>query len=646
MHAGVVRLGVDYGTAATVAVVCWPDGRWRPVVFDGGVVLPSAVFVADGGELVTGAAALLRGLSDPAGLVTEPRRVLTDGGITVAGRVVEPLDLVAATLRRVREAAAAVAGEPVGQVRLVVPASWGPRRRTVLRRAAHRAGLAQATLVEAPVAVAARLVGDGAAIPVGSWLGVCDLGAGFEASVLRRGPDGFEVLAAIPADAGGRRLDAAVAAYLAELCTGPAAPDGGTGEAMMSAEQRSMLATAAATARRSLAVESAVTVPLPGGRPPVVLTSAHVQALAGPVWEEAARATRQAVTAAEAPARECAGLYLVGGGAPLAPVASVLAERLQLSAWPVEEPKLAAVLGAVRAGEAAADDEPAAAAAGSGDEPAAVPRVRQAVGVLVPGVACLLLAAQFYATVEVSRVAGEARLTYVLANWGQLGLAAIFALLAALAAATVFASALSAADASTGSDPSSVDPAQQMGTGLLAAVATGMTVAALIAVVASVAFPVSNGPFLRWALLPPLPLAVTAAATAVLVIGHRLTPPQGWHAWLALPHASIVCAAAGMLLAQYGLTGPAFPATAAVRTAATLAGACLFGAGVAFALPLRRRYQIILAAPMAAFSAAIVSGPTTGVLAGMYVVAATLWWARLAWRLVRQRLRFRAVARR
>jgi len=629
----------------TVAVLRWPDGGWRPVVFDGGRLLPSAVFVAGDGELVTGAAAVQQGVSDPAGLVPEPRRLLTEGRVTVGSATVDVLDVVAATLRRVRQEADAAAGGPVEHVRLVVPGSWGPRRRTLLRRAAHRAGLGEPTLVNTPTAVAAWLVGDAAVVPVGSWLGVCDLGAEFEASVLRRTPDGFEVLAAIPADAGGRRLDDALVAYLAGLCAGPPAP-GVTGDPpRLPPEQESLLVAAASSARRSLNSEAAVMVALPGPHPPVVVTAAQVQALAVPVLEEVVAATRQAIDAAEVAAQDCAGLYLVGGGAPVVPLARLLTEQAHLPAWPVEEPKLAAVLGAVRAGQAVVDGIDDTGAGASDGDAVAPPRARQAVGVLVPGAACLLLAAQFYATVQVNTVAGNATLTYVLANWGQLGLAAVFGLLAALAAATIIAAALPEPDTAAGRDTTPQGPGQQVGVGLLAAVAAGMTGAALIAIVASVAFPVPNGPFLRWALLTPLPIAVAAAATAVLVIARPVSPPQGWAAWLTLPYASIVCTAAGALLAQYGLTGPRYPATAALQTVATLVGAALFGAGVAFALPLQRRYQIILAAPTAALCAAIVSGPTTGVLAGMYVVAVTLWWARHLWRLIRQRLPGRAVAR-
>jgi hypothetical protein len=73
-------------------------------------------------------------------------------------------------------------------VHLVIPAAWGPRRRTAMRQAAHRAGLGQPTLVEAPIAAAQHLLATGTQMVVGAYLAVCDVGGGFEATVLRRSP--------------------------------------------------------------------------------------------------------------------------------------------------------------------------------------------------------------------------------------------------------------------------------------------------------------------------------------------------------------------------------------------------------------------------------------------------------------------------
>jgi hypothetical protein len=58
MRPGEVRLGIDCGSASTVAVLAWPDGRWEPLLFDGAPTLSSAIHVGADGTPVTGALAL------------------------------------------------------------------------------------------------------------------------------------------------------------------------------------------------------------------------------------------------------------------------------------------------------------------------------------------------------------------------------------------------------------------------------------------------------------------------------------------------------------------------------------------------------------------------------------------------------------
>jgi molecular chaperone DnaK (HSP70) len=48
------RLGIDFGTSHTAAILRWPDGHSRPLLFDGSPLLPSAVYAEPGGRLLVG----------------------------------------------------------------------------------------------------------------------------------------------------------------------------------------------------------------------------------------------------------------------------------------------------------------------------------------------------------------------------------------------------------------------------------------------------------------------------------------------------------------------------------------------------------------------------------------------------------------
>ncbi|MFC7483102.1 Hsp70 family protein [Luedemannella flava] len=191
------------------------------------------MLIEPGGDLVVGLAAWRRASEHPQRFVPAPARLAHLPTIDADTDVVPVVDLIAATLRRVATEAATHSGGPVDEVMLTVPAGWGPHRRDLLRRAAHTAGLPNAQLVPAPVAVAWHLL---AHAPVAdSPILVCDLGAGTTATVLRRRPGGFDILSTIEEpDAGGMAVDLAVldavtararAAAPADQTTGGESPD-------------------------------------------------------------------------------------------------------------------------------------------------------------------------------------------------------------------------------------------------------------------------------------------------------------------------------------------------------------------------------------------------------------------------------------
>jgi molecular chaperone DnaK (HSP70) len=151
------RLAVDYGTATTVAILTCPGEAPTQLSFDGRPQLPSAVLVAADGQLIAGHAALDAGGRELDRLILHPARHLAEAAVTVPGRAVDPVDLVAATLWRVAADATGLAGQPVTDVTFTVPAGWGPRRRTRLRDAAERAGLSDAAFITVPEAIGGYL---------------------------------------------------------------------------------------------------------------------------------------------------------------------------------------------------------------------------------------------------------------------------------------------------------------------------------------------------------------------------------------------------------------------------------------------------------------------------------------------------------
>ncbi len=626
MQPGEVVLSVDYGAATTSAVLVGPDGTWEPVRFEGVDRLDSAVFLHPDGSWVTGASAWQWGASAPERFESAPVRLLREPRVRLGDAEIDPVDVVAVTLRRVAQAATArLRGAPLAEVRLVVPAGWGPRRRTAIREAARRAGLGLPSLVDAPAATASHLVASGVRLVVGSFLLVCDWGGGFSASVLRRTRYGFEVLSSIDAsDAGGLALDQVLAEQLPAL-----AAVGAPGPGPLSAGASIAVWSAAREARELLGATGSATVALPSAGP-VVVTAAGVHASFTPVVTRAADAVRMAIKAAETPIGELTGVFCVGGVARSPVMVDMLARASGLVFTPVAEPQQAAVLGAAHATGPAATTVPGAEAV----QPR-VPGWRQPVKALLPGLASLGLMTQFLATADLHRVAaglGYDPNAYLLANWGELALAALFALLTCLTSATVLAAAIPV-DTPLGQPRASAGRGQQIGTALLAACGLGLAVACLYAVFDAAMVGYTNAPFLRWALLPLLPLVVVILITAALATRYGHVPAAGWHVWLDFPPLSVLVTAVGMAMIQQGLGAPRYASQEAFLAVLLRAGAVAFAVGLVVAAARRWRYRLILAVPLAAFTAGVVAPSTTGVLACLYVAVVTGWWGRRAWEL-------------
>jgi molecular chaperone DnaK (HSP70) len=129
---GGFRLGVDFGTSHTVAVLAWPDGRRGPLLFDGSPLLPSAVFADPAGRLLAGRDATHAARAQPERFEPHPKRRIDDGTVLLGDTELAVADLIGAVLQRVAAEAGRVAGAPIGQTALTCPAGWGQPRRQVL----------------------------------------------------------------------------------------------------------------------------------------------------------------------------------------------------------------------------------------------------------------------------------------------------------------------------------------------------------------------------------------------------------------------------------------------------------------------------------------------------------------------------------
>ena len=212
-------LGIDFGTSNTVSMLRMPDGRLRPLLFDGGTLMPTAVYLTAEGQLLVGRDAERHARVDPSRFEPNPKRRIDDGTVLLGDRELPVPQVFAAVLGQVAaEARRQLNGTPE-KVHLTHPARWGEQRRRLLAEAARQAGLGNPQLIAEPVAAASYFTAIlRAAVPVGRSLAIYDLGGGtFDATVVRRTPQGFQVLSEEGlADVGGLDFDHAIVEQLGE----------------------------------------------------------------------------------------------------------------------------------------------------------------------------------------------------------------------------------------------------------------------------------------------------------------------------------------------------------------------------------------------------------------------------------------------
>ncbi|MFC4047614.1 Hsp70 family protein [Dactylosporangium siamense] len=355
MDARGYRLGIDFGTSNTAAMLAWPDGHVRPLLFDGSPTLPSSVYADPQAGLLVGRDAVHAARVSPERFEPNPKRRIDEPAVLLGDHEVATVDLFAAVLGRVNGEAQRVAGGRIGQVTITCPAAWAHTRRGVLLAAAERAGLGTVSLVPEPVAAAEvfRTL-EGTDSRPGSAFVVYDLGAGtFDASVVRHGPGTFEVLAAEGlSTSGGLDIDAAIVGYLgASQSSRDPASWNRLVHPTTSAERRAnrLLWDDVRAAKEMLSRTSSTMIHIPMYDEDVPLGRDQFEQLARPILAATVTATRAAIAAARLTPADIAGVFLVGGGSRIPLVATLLHQALGKAPTAVEQPEMVVAQGSLGA---------------------------------------------------------------------------------------------------------------------------------------------------------------------------------------------------------------------------------------------------------------------------------------------------------
>ncbi|GIG85294.1 Hsp70 family protein [Plantactinospora endophytica] len=363
-------LGVDLGTSHTVAVLRWPDGRTRPLLFDGQPILPSGVFLDGAGRPHVGRDAQRLAQADPSRYEPNPKRRIDEPAVLLGDREIPTVDLLAGVLGAVAGAAVEAVGFLPPAV-LSYPATWGARRRDTLAAAVARAGwppvnadpairsTAGTLLVPEPVA-AARYFADvlRRPVPVRSALAVFDFGGGtLDIAVVRNegtdesGRARFVVVGSGGvADLGGLDLDSALVEHLGGVIRTAHGPVWEQLSRPVTASQwrsRRQFWDDVRGAKEMLSRAATAPVPVPGVEQALHLTRDELEGVVTPLLRRGVFEAASVIANCRLGVDQLAGLFLVGGSSRVPLVARMLHAELGIAPTVLEQPELPVAEGAL-----------------------------------------------------------------------------------------------------------------------------------------------------------------------------------------------------------------------------------------------------------------------------------------------------------
>lgn len=351
------EVGIDLGTTYTAAAV-HRDGR--SAIFPLGsrsAAIPSVVYLKEGGEVLTGEAAVRRAITEPERVAREFKRRLGDTTpIIVGGTPYSAEALMARVLKGVIEQVETREGSSPARIAISHPANWGEYKLDLLKQAIRLAEVDddKVHLLTEPEAAALSYASQERVDP-GEVIAVYDLGGGtFDAAVLRRTEHGFEIIGKPEGieRLGGIDFDAAVAAHVARSLDGALDDLDDDDPAAIAAMSR--LRQDCVDAKEALSSDTDATIPvlLPALQTDVRITRTEFEALIRPSLVDSIGAMHRAVKSAGVEWTDVSKVLLIGGSSRVPLISQMVASELGRPVAVDAHPKHAVALGAAFAASA------------------------------------------------------------------------------------------------------------------------------------------------------------------------------------------------------------------------------------------------------------------------------------------------------
>jgi molecular chaperone DnaK len=342
-------LGIDLGTTYTAAASERAGVVETVTLGNRTASVPSVVFLRDDGEMLVGEAATRRATGEPGRVAREFKRRLGDPTpIILGGTPYSAEILMARLLRWSVDRASEQQGEVPRAIALTHPCRWGPYKLDLLTQAVRQVDLDAALLLAEPVA-AATFYASQRTLKPGSVVAVYDLGGGtFDAAMVRRTVDGFEIIGTPEGieRLGGVDFDEAVFAHVREA-VGDAIdrldPDEPAARAAVARLRQECI-----DAKEALSSDTDVSIPvlLPGLQTEVRLTRSEFETMIRPALAETIVALRRAVRSASVADDDISTVLLVGGSSRIPLVAQMVTAEMAKPVAIDAHPKDAIAFGA------------------------------------------------------------------------------------------------------------------------------------------------------------------------------------------------------------------------------------------------------------------------------------------------------------